>query len=106
MTQANIVWKHLTNRGPMTSVEAIGLYGITRLAAVVNRLRKRGKNITTVMKPGVHGTYAEYKLAPKEPKPIRLWSHFATCKVCKDTSMTVYTDGHENCNHCHYESTP
>lgn len=67
MTQTQVVLKHLRGRGPLTSVVAIGLYGITRLAAVVNRANKEltGETIKTTMKKGVRATYAEYSLVKK-----------------------------------------
>jgi|TARA_R110002074_G_scaffold44462_1_gene115634 hypothetical protein len=63
MTQTNTVINHLNNNRKLTSIEAIGLYGITRLAAVVYTLRKSGLDVTTTMKDGVNKTqYAEYSL--------------------------------------------
>ena len=53
----------MNNNRKLTSIEAIGLYGITRLAAVVYTLRKSGLDVTTTMKDGVNKTqYAEYSL--------------------------------------------
>jgi hypothetical protein len=62
MTQIQTVLTHLTNNRKITSIEAIGLYGITRLAAVVYTLNKQGISITTTMKTGVKAPYAEYSL--------------------------------------------
>ena len=63
MTQTKTVINHLTNNRKITSIEAIGLYGITRLAAVVFLLRKSGIQVNTTMKDGVNKTqYAEYSL--------------------------------------------
>lgn len=62
MSQASQVLNHLQNRPKITSVEAIGLYGITRLAAVVHNLKKDGHKIKSTMKEGVNATYAEYTL--------------------------------------------
>lgn len=64
MTQASKVHAHLKSRGKLTSVEAFGLYGITRLAAVVGKMKANGLAILTTMKKGVHGRYAEYRLKP------------------------------------------
>jgi hypothetical protein len=64
-TQQEIILGHLLLKGgsnAITSVEAIGLYGITRLAAVVGRLKEQKYNIVTEMKAGVHSTYASYSL--------------------------------------------
>lgn len=44
MTQDSIVLNHLKDKS-ITSMEAIKEYGITRLSAVVCRLRKGGYNI-------------------------------------------------------------
>ena len=63
MTQTQTVLNHLTNNRKLTSIEAIGLYGITRLAAVVYDLKKQGLEVETTMKNGVNNTqYAQYSL--------------------------------------------
>ena len=63
MTQTQTVLNHLTNNRKLTSIEAIGLYGITRLAAVVYDLKKQGLEVETTMKNGVNSTqYAQYSL--------------------------------------------
>lgn len=60
--QAQVVLEHLRTRKKITSVEAIGVYAITRLAAVVKQLRNEGHNIVTTRKKGANGMYAEYTL--------------------------------------------
>ena len=68
MTQAQTVMNHLWKKGTINSVEAIGLYGITRLAAVIDRLKRdhhAGSGITSRMKKGVRANYAEYSLKQK-----------------------------------------
>lgn len=62
MTQADVISKHLRTNKKITSVEAIGLYGITRLAAVIERMKSNGVAIHTEVKKGVRATYAEYSL--------------------------------------------
>jgi len=62
MSQAQVVLNHLTNNRKLTSIEAIGLYGITRLSAVVYRLKNEGVEVNTTMKGGVKAPYAEYSL--------------------------------------------
>jgi hypothetical protein len=62
MTQSETVLNHLTNNRKITSIEAIGLYGITRLAAVIYKLKKQNHEITSEMKEGVNAPYAEYRL--------------------------------------------
>jgi len=62
MTQSQTVLNHLTNNRKLTSIEAIGLYGITRLAAVVHLLKKQGFEITAERKDGARATYSEYRL--------------------------------------------
>jgi hypothetical protein len=64
MSQVKTVINHLNNNRKITSIEAIGLYGITRLAAVVHSIKKSGVEVDTTMKDGVNKTkYAEYSLA-------------------------------------------
>ena len=63
MTQADRIINHLQARGSITSTVAFGLYGISRISAVIYNLRHRGYNIQSVMKMGVNGSpYAEYTL--------------------------------------------
>ena len=45
MTQNEVILDHLKNHGGLTSLEAIRLYSITRLAARISDLRKKGYNI-------------------------------------------------------------
>lgn len=65
-TQTQVVLDHLQNRGSITSMEAIELYGATRLADIIFRLRKQGYIIVTVdhettNRFGQPTRYAEYK---------------------------------------------
>lgn len=39
------------------------MYGITRLAAIVYRLKKRGHKIRSIERDGVRGRYVEYMLS-------------------------------------------
>ena len=66
MSQADTVLNHLRKHGKITSITAIGLYGITRISAVIFKLRKL-YNITSTLKPHEKGgRFAEYRLV--EPK--------------------------------------
>lgn len=61
------VLNHLKEHGTITSLEAIELYGATRLAAIIFILRKRGLNIETMDIPftdrfGVKSHYGKYIL--------------------------------------------
>lgn len=49
-TQA--VLKHLKDVGPLTSMEAFQLFGVTRLSAKIFDLRKKGYIIDTIMLEG------------------------------------------------------
>lgn len=62
MTQADKVLKHLKKRKKLTSVEAFGLYGISRLAAVVHRLKESGCKVISKNRTGVNARYTEYTL--------------------------------------------
>lgn len=66
MKQSEVVLAAL-RKGTLTSMEAFVEFGITRLAARVNELRKAGhdiatKHITTTNRLGGRCTYAEYVL--------------------------------------------
>jgi len=63
MTQAEIITNHLQQHGSITPLEAQSNYNVWRLAAVVNRLKNRGLNITSQMKRAPSGAkYAVYTL--------------------------------------------
>mgnify|MGYP003384499583 CR=1 FL=1 len=63
MTQSKQIMNHLQTGRSITSIEAIGLYGITRLAAVVHGLTTEGVPIVSTMKMGVRKRkYASYSL--------------------------------------------
>ncbi len=47
------VLKHLQEHGSITSMEAIELFGATRLSAIIFNLRRHGHDIATVNKEGV-----------------------------------------------------
>lgn len=65
------VLNHLQAKGSITSIEAINLFGATRLSAIIFNLRKAGYMIISVPQKGVdrYGTkmqYAKYTLiSPK-----------------------------------------
>lgn len=61
------VLKHLQTYGTITSIEAINLFGATRLSAIIFNLRKKGYNIISVDKItkdryGHTVPYSEYTL--------------------------------------------
>ena len=49
ITKLQKVLEHLQHNGTITSIEAIELYGATRLSAIIFNLRKRGYIIETQM---------------------------------------------------------
>ena len=51
LTQRQLVVDHLMKHNSITSLEAIERYGITRLACVINCLRKDGFRIDSVLIP-------------------------------------------------------
>lgn len=56
------VLEHLQKNGTITSLEAIDLYGATRLSDIIYRLRRRGFKIDTIDIPFVdrYGTKSAY----------------------------------------------
>lgn len=61
------VLEHLQTYGCITSLEAIELYGATRLSDIIFRLRNKGLNILTVDMPfvdrfGTKSIYGKYIL--------------------------------------------
>lgn len=57
------ILKHLQDGMFITHLMAIRLYGHSRLAVAINRLRNEGYNITTTMKKSMFNeSYGEYKM--------------------------------------------
>ena len=65
MTQAARVLLYLKQNGSITTWQAIMELHITRLAAVINKLRGEGHNIETTVKTNKGTRWAEYTI--KEP---------------------------------------
>lgn len=61
-TQGEQVMDYLNARGSLTQATAGSVLGISRLAAVIQKLKKRGINIRTDYVQGIRGRYAEYSL--------------------------------------------
>ena len=70
MTKTEKVMIHLREHNTITSLEAIELYGATRLSAIIYNLRKQGMNIRTdkiefVDRFGSKAFYGKYVLEDK-----------------------------------------
>lgn len=67
MTQTQAILEHLKEKGGITSREAFELYGATRLADIIFRLRNRGLDIDSITRHGKNRfggscKYVEYRL--------------------------------------------
>lgn len=63
MTKYAQVRKHILSGEPITALQSLRLYGLQRLASLVNRMRNEGIEITTIMVSEPDGTrYAKYFL--------------------------------------------
>lgn len=65
--KTNKVLSHLEKYGSITSIEAIELYGATRLSAIIYNLRHKGYSIDTIDIPftdrfGTKSVYGKYIL--------------------------------------------
>lgn len=74
MTKTQAVLNHLREHGSITSMEAIELFGATRLSAIIFNLRKRGYEIDALTEGGIdrfgHAmNYARYVYHPKGDEP-------------------------------------
>ena len=73
MTQCEIILKHLKSQGSITPLEALASYGIMRLSARIDELRKSGHDINTDRETsGAGKTYARYRLVAQKPEQQRL----------------------------------
>ena len=62
MTKKQKILNHLKSGKSITSMEAINLYKVTRLAAVVHTLKKEGHQIESENVKGNDGIYSIYKM--------------------------------------------
>lgn len=63
MTKYEKVRNHILSGMPITPLQSLKLYGLQRLASLVNKMRNKGYDITTVMVSEEDGTrYAKYFL--------------------------------------------
>jgi len=63
-SQNDMILKHLMAGRSISPLEAMGVFGVYRLAARIFELRESGHEITKVIKDDGRGrTYAEYSLA-------------------------------------------
>tara|TARA_R100001244_G_scaffold17967_2_gene19039 strand:- start:4689 stop:4952 length:264 start_codon:yes stop_codon:yes gene_type:complete len=62
MTKKQEILNHLKSGKTITSMEAIELYKVTRLAAVVHTLKREGHIIESENVKGNNGTYSIYKM--------------------------------------------
>ena len=61
--QQELIYKHLKSQGSITQLEALGVFGIYRLAARVCEMRRKGVPIDSENKKDVNGkVYANYFL--------------------------------------------
>ena len=70
-SQISEIQQHLESGRSITSMEAIKLYGATRLSGIIFLLRKRGMKIITIdhkgkNRYGNHCHFAEYKLLKED----------------------------------------
>jgi Helix-turn-helix domain len=61
MSKAQKIFNHLQKKS-ITGIQALELYGVYRLSSVINRFRKAGHKIETIMVNKAEETYAKYKL--------------------------------------------
>ncbi len=74
LTKTKMVKNHLQRGQTITSLEAINLYGATRLSAIIFSLRQQGLDIATLPTTikdrfGNSTTYAKYKLLDLDIEP-------------------------------------
>ena len=69
MTQNEAVLNHLMTGRSISPLEALGLYGVFRLAARVFELKDMGVDIRKVTKVDINGKqYAEYYVSEEEDR--------------------------------------
>jgi len=64
-SQTNQVLNYMQKRGPITQATASSVFGCSRLASVIHRLKKKGHHIDSHIVQGIRGRYAKYSLKKK-----------------------------------------
>lgn len=92
-----MVLSHLKSGQTITSLDAINLYGATRLSAIIFNLRQRGLNIATLPTTikdrfGNTTTYAKYKLLDLDLEPRELEEDlFSSSSIDVETRILTET---------------
>ena len=61
--QSRRILRHLEKKTSITPLEALGVYGVYRLAAVIYDIKKHGFPVTTTLHTDINGKrYARYSL--------------------------------------------
>lgn len=69
MTKYEQVRKHILSGEPITALQSLRLYGLQRLASLINRMRNEGHKIKTIMVEEPDGTrYAKYYIPISDRK--------------------------------------
>jgi len=75
-TQIEHLREHLKAKRSITPLEALGLYGVFRLAARIKELRDKGWDIKTETRRDPNGkTYAAYKLVEHKGHGLPTFAH-------------------------------
>lgn len=78
MTQADMILQHMREKGPITPIQALQLYGCFRLAARISELKERGISISTEVASGDNGKHwARYSLHQKHGEQGTLFRVFS-----------------------------
>lgn len=68
-TKYKLVRNHLLSGMPITPLQSLRLYGLQRLASLINRMRNEGHKVKTVMVEEPDGTrYAKYYIPISDRK--------------------------------------
>jgi len=71
MTQNDTLLNHMMTGRSISPLEALGLYGVFRLAARMFELKAMGVDIQKVTKVDINGKqYAEYSINPNEEERL------------------------------------
>ncbi len=75
-TQLSLLKDHLKSGRSITPLEALGLYGVFRLAARIKELRYKGWDIATEIRRDIKGhVYSTYSLAPQADHGLPPFAH-------------------------------
>lgn len=88
-SQKEIILNHLRKYGVITLLDAVNIYKICRLSAIIKELRNEGYCIATILKQGKFNKYGNYILLAEPNENPNIWDAKEKLKNYKQLSLLI-----------------